>query len=75
MGTATSDEVDSLVVVERDEDVEALRCRNEAEVTRANAGSEVGGVGGVVVAADMLPGASGEESKGVIVERVCDQHS
>lgn len=54
MGTATSDEVDSLVVVERDEEVEAFRCRIDAEVTRANAGSEVGGVGGVVVAADML---------------------
>jgi hypothetical protein len=61
MGTATSDEVDSLVVVDRDEEVEAFRCRIEAEVTRANAGSEVGGVGGVVVAADMLREASEAE--------------
>lgn len=68
MGTATSDEVDSLVVVDLDEEVDALRCKIEAEVTRANAGSEVGGVGGVVAAADMVRGASEEELRGSVVE-------
>lgn len=47
IGTATSDDDDSEVVVEMDDDVEALRWRSEAEVTRANAGKPEGGVGGV----------------------------
>lgn len=47
MGTATSDDEDSDVAVETEEDVEAFRCRREADVTRAKAGNPVGGVGGV----------------------------
>lgn len=47
IGTATSDDEDSDVVVEIEDDVDALRCRSEAEVTRAKAGNPDGGVGGV----------------------------
>lgn len=47
IGTATRDDEDSDVVVEMDEDVDALRCRSAAEVTRANMGRALGGVGGV----------------------------
>lgn len=47
MGTATSDEDDSDVAVDTEDDVEALRCSSVADVIRANAGNPVGGVGGV----------------------------
>lgn len=60
IGTATSDDDDSDVAVETEEDVEAFRCRRVAEVTRAKAGNPVGGVGGVeageVAVAAIMPG-------------------
>jgi hypothetical protein len=62
--------VDSEVVVERDDEEDAVRWSNEAEVTRANAGRDVGGVGGVedtegIVAAIMGKGQARRVGGGV----------